>query len=91
MTKATLNPSYPPLSTLTAIIVHRAVKAMLDKAYSRQGEGLSLDDYVREAFENHEWEPDTDGPCLQVMRELEFVGLARQTTPLVLIVQPKPI
>jgi len=76
MTEATLNPSYPPLSTLTAIIVHQAVKAMLDKAYSRQGESSSLVDYVQLTFENYEWEPDTDGPRLQVMRELEFIGFS---------------
>lgn len=76
MTETTLNPAYPPLSTLTAIIVHKAVKAMLDKAYSGHGEGLTLVDYVQLTFENYEWEPDTEGPRLQVMRELEFIGFS---------------
>ena len=76
MTEATLNFQYPSLQTLTSIIVQRAVKAMLDDGYFGINELDSLNDYVCDAFNAHEWEPDTDGPRLQVLRELEFIGFS---------------
>jgi len=81
MIEPTLNPLYPSLSTLTSIIVQRAVKAMLDDGYNGKAEanalGLELlTGYVEVSFALHEWEPDTTGPRLQVMRELEFIGFS---------------
>ena len=75
MTESTLNRAYPSLSTLTSIIVQRATKTMLDKAYAGFGV-FSLNDYVEEAFDMHEWEPDATNPREQVMRELKFIGFA---------------
>lgn len=58
--------------------MQRAVKAMLDAGYDDdiEHEQDSLNDYVSEAFNSHEWEPETEGPRLQVMRELEFIGFS---------------
>jgi len=81
MIEPTLNRAYPSLSTLTSIIVQRAVKVMLDDGYNGKAEanalGLELlTGYVEVSFTLHEWEPDTTGPREQVMRELEFIGFA---------------
>ncbi len=79
---STLNPAYPSLSTLTSIIVQRAVKVMLDDGYNSskaESNALGLElltGYVEVSFTLHEWEPDTTGPREQVMRELEFIGFA---------------
>lgn len=78
----TLNRNYPALSTLTSIIVQRAVKVMLDDGYNGKAEdraacGLDLlTGYVEVSFTLHEWEPDSENVRLQVMRELEFIGFS---------------
>lgn len=81
MTEPTLNSQYPSLSTLTSIIVQRAVKVMLDDGYNGKAEanalGLELlTGYVEVSFTLHEWEPDAPNVRLQVMRELEFIGFS---------------
>ena len=81
MNEPTLNPLYPSLSTLTSIIVQRAVKVMLDDGYNGKVEANALrlellTGYVEVSFTLYEWEPDTEGPRLQVMRELEFIGFS---------------
>ena len=76
MIETTLNPAYPSMHAITSYIVATAVSSTIKYGYANPGTETVLVDIVQQVFEQYEWEPDTDGPRLQVMRELEFIGFA---------------